>query len=214
MTRPLFEIAKEIALDWKVPTPQAKAYLKGLYYLVGMDDRVADLDAMTTVRMLLLYSKDWRGDTADRVKAELQAMRSAKAPINADLLQLPHLQAVSCSITHCELCDASLGSPAKFVEAYTHWKQRARMCMHCSYFLSPGIDLGDGALYIQLANGNWCCLHGMPTLLVAEPVSVGDAALAPTEVTKPKLRHQLKFLGRRIVRKCASVVRNLIRRPA
>src|SRR2546425_4018621 len=129
MTRPLFEIAKEIALDWKTPSPQAKAYLKGMYYLLGMDDRAADLDAMTTVRMFLLYSKDWRGPTAERLKAELLAMRVARAPTNEDLLKLPQFQPGDVSITHCELCDAPLGTPAKFVEAHTHWKKLARMCM-------------------------------------------------------------------------------------
>src|SRR5438552_2283856 len=87
MARPLFEIAREIAADWQTPTPQAKSYLKGMYYLLGMDDRVADLDAPTTVRMFLLYAKTWTGPTAERIKAELQALRTAAAPKNAELLQ-------------------------------------------------------------------------------------------------------------------------------
>ena len=77
MTRPLFEIAKEIAGDWKTPSPQAKAYLKGLYYLLGMDDHSSPTwMRWRPVRMFLLYSKEWCGPTADRVKAELQDMRA------------------------------------------------------------------------------------------------------------------------------------------
>jgi hypothetical protein len=180
-----------------------------------MDDRVADLDAMTTVRMFLLYSKDWCGPTADRVKAELQDMRRANAPTNNDLLLSPQFQSSDLSITHCELCEAPLGKPAKFVEAHTHWKQRARMCMHCSYFLSPGIDLGDGAIYIALPDGRWCCLHGTPMVLAPQPASIAASTSdAVNALSKPRLRQRLKYLGRRIVRKCVSLVGNWLRRPA
>ena len=59
MARPLFEIARETAADWEKPSPQAKPYLKGMLYLLGVDDHVADLDAMTVLRFFLLYSKEW-----------------------------------------------------------------------------------------------------------------------------------------------------------
>ena len=80
MSRPLFKIAMEIASDWHVPSPQAKAYLKGMYYLLGMDDRSADLDAHTTVRFFLLYAKEWHGPVSERIKKELQDMRSRRSP--------------------------------------------------------------------------------------------------------------------------------------
>jgi hypothetical protein len=183
-----------------------------MYYLLGMDDRVADLDAMTAVRMFLLYSKDWAGAVAERVKAELQSMRLTKAPTNLDLITAHSFDQSELTISHCEMCAGDLGTPAKFVEAYTHWKKLTRMCMHCSYFLSPGIDLGDGAIYMAMADGQWRRLHGRAQLVEAAPPSPAAAPFTDC-LPKPKLRYRLKFLGRRVVRKCVSLVRNWIGRP-
>src|SRR5205823_2269422 len=106
-------------------------YLKGMFYLLGMDDCVADLDAMTAVRMFLLYSRDWKGTVADRVKAELSSMRSSHRPTNAELLAaIPF--AVAEQANTCEMCDIVLGTPAKLVECHTHWGRCARMCAHCN----------------------------------------------------------------------------------
>src|ERR1017187_6681509 len=106
MSRPLFDIAREIASDWKTPSNQSKTYLKGMFYLLGMDDRVADLDASTAVRMFMLYSKEWTGPGADRIKAELAKMRSTNSPKNADLLASMDFARCEMSLTTCEMCDA------------------------------------------------------------------------------------------------------------
>ena len=212
MARPLFEIAREISADWAIPSPQAKAYLKGMYYLVGMDDLAADLNADTTVRMFLLYSKTWAGPVAERVKAELKAMRISHGPTSAELLQSYPITPSQIAIDGCEQCHASLGTPGKFVEGYTHWNKLTRMCMHCNYFLSPGMDVGDGALYFQLPDGTWTKLHGEPK---APP------ATAP-RVAKPRPRQdsahtfgfRLKFFGRKVAKKCASLARRCLRRSA
>lgn len=213
MSRPLFDIAREIAADWASPSHQARTYLKGMYYLLGMDDRVADLDAMTTVRMFLLYSKGWTGPVAERVKAELSAMRSTNLPTNAELLASNRFPVSDLNQMSCDSCDASLGSPAKFVDAFTHWKARKRMCQHCALCLSPGIDLGDGAVYMADASGAWRHLHGEPN--AAPP---GEKLMIPDNpakaVFKPKLRHRLKLFGRKVAKKCVSVVRGLFRRSA
>src|ERR1043166_3684693 len=132
MPRPLFEIAREIAADWKSPSPHAKTYLKGMYYLLGMDDSVADLDAMMAVRMFLLYSREWHGPVAERVKAELTAMRAAHGPTNAEMLAAHSYPAVTLASDHCALCDAALTTPPKMVECHTHWGQCARMCTYCN----------------------------------------------------------------------------------
>jgi len=212
MARPLFEIAKEISADWQRPSPQAKTYLKGMYYLLGMDDYAADLNATTTVRMFLLYSKEWTGPVAERVKAELQAMRSTGTPTNADLLGQIAFPKCDVAITHCELCDVSLGSPAKFVEGYTHWGARARMCMHCNYCNSMGLIEGDGALCITAADGTWLKLHGEPVAPAHPPAQ--DTAPAQRSATSPGIQFRLKHFGRRVVRKCAKIVRQLTRRSA
>lgn len=214
MSRPLFEIAKEIAANWQTPTPQAKPYLKGMYYLLGMDDIVADLDASTTVRLFLLYAKTWTGPIATRIKAELQEMRTQKAPTNEQLFAAHVFPSIDDSIAHCDLCDAALGTPGKFVEAYTHWKEKKRMCMHCNYFLSSGLDSGDGALFLS-HDGKWRHLHGAAKWIEPKQSAATSPIVNGAEpLPRPKLRYRLKFLGKKVVRKCASIVRRLVGRSA
>lgn len=212
MARPLFEIARDIVADWPAPSPQAKTYLKGLHYLLGMDDRVADLDAMTTVRMFLLYSKPWTGPVAERIKAELQAMRSAHAPGNADLLKECVFPASQQAIDGCELCHVSLGQPGKFVDGYTHWNQRARMCLHCNCFLSSGLEFGNGTLFLAAADGSWLKLHGEPKPVpVPAPPSTPRVAPIPPP---PSLRFLVKYYGKKVYKKMAETVRRAVRRSA
>jgi hypothetical protein len=215
MARPLFDIAREISSNWHNPSNQAKTYLKGMYYLLGIDDQVADLDAATTVRMFLLYSKEWSGAVADRVKAELKEMRSSKSPKNADLLQTLRFTAADSPITHCELCSAELAAPAKYVDGYTHWNVRARMCVHCNFFLSPGLDAGDGALYLTVDKQVCVKLHGEPNnQSKASDGSKIAINAPPIKPYKMKLRHQLKLFGRRAVRKVIKVVGQMWKRSA
>lgn len=215
MPRPLFEIAQEVASDWKETSPQAKTYLKGMFYLLGMDDQVADLDATTAVRMFLLYSKGWTGAVAERVKTELAAMRSTRLPKNADLFASIPFPVCDVAIDCCELCEASLGTIPKFVDAHTHWNSRARMCMHCGFFLSPGVDLGDGAVYMLNTSGAWCHLHGVPKALpTCSKVGVRDKSKSVRTLPKPRLRHRIKRFSRRVLKKCASLIPTWLRRSA
>ena len=69
-----------------------------MHYLLGMDDRVADLDASTAVRMFLLYAKEWAGPAAERIKAELAKMRSTNAPKNSDLLTASPFASIALSL--------------------------------------------------------------------------------------------------------------------
>ena len=212
MARPLFEIAKEISADWPAITPQAKSYLKGMFYLLGMDDRVADLDATTTVRMFLLYSKEWTGPVAERVKAELQGMRTKNTPTCAELLREHTFAKADAALTHCELCDIGLGSPAKYVDGYTHWGKRVRMCMHCNYCNSMGLVEGDGALHFTGVDGVCVKLHGEPKAPAAQPV----LERGPATVDKPQhtLGFLLKVLGRKVIRRCGRIVSGLTKRSA
>jgi hypothetical protein len=212
MARPLFEIAREIVADWQNPSPQAKTYLKGLLYLLGMDDRVADLDASTAVRMFLLYAKQWTGPVAERVKAELQGMRSSHGPNNAYFLK-SHTFAVSQEkVAGCDLCDAALGEPGKFVDGYTHWNKRARMCMHCNCFLSSGLEFGNGRLYIAAGDGTWLALHGEP-----KPVEISTAPVRPrvsSAMPKPTLRFRMKYYGKKVYKKLSELYHRVARRSA
>lgn len=212
MSRPLFDIAREIAADWANPSTQAKTYLKGLHYLLGMDDRVADLDATTAVRMFLLYSKEWTGPVAERVKAELTGMRKTNAPSNTDLLQADRFPVSDLTLSHCESCDAPLAG--KLIDAYTHWKERKRMCQHCALCLSHGVEIGDGAVLIADEQGRWRHLHGTPN---ASPPGLKE--LIPSEKSKkikiePTFNQRMRFFSRRVIRKCVKVVSGLFRRSA
>jgi hypothetical protein len=216
MPRPLFEIAREVSADWKNPSPQAKTYLKGMYYLLGMDDLVADLNAATAVRMFLLYSKEWLGPVAERIKAELQIMRRTHLPKNADLFSTEQFAACDLSIECCDLCEATLGIPPKFIKAYTHWNACKRMCMHCALFLSAGVDVGDGAVFMANTEGAWLHLHGEPKMVDSNNLAAprDHSKVSPRDALKPKFRHRLRLFGRKVAKKCASLVRGWFRRSA
>jgi hypothetical protein len=179
-----------------------------------MDDVVADLDASTTVRMLLLYSKEWTGPIADRVKAELVAMRKSMRPTNAELLASSAFAANPIAIDGCELCDAPLGQPPKFVEAYTHWNARARMCMHCSFFLSPGFDLGDGALFICDDQNAWRHVHGEAKVPAVQTQTKPTTKRKTMNVYQAPLHFRVRRFGRKVIKKCASVVQGWFRKSA
>ena len=74
MTRPIYEIAREIKRDWKQIYFGAKPYLQAMQEL----DKVTDLYYADTAKSVVAYflsnASTWRGETARRVKAELKAM--------------------------------------------------------------------------------------------------------------------------------------------
>jgi hypothetical protein len=216
MPRPLFEIAREISIDWTNPSPSAKTYLKGMYYLLGMDDHVADLDSATTIRMFLLYSKQWTGQNAERIKVELQNMRTTRRPTNADLLAAHQFAVTDVSISCCELCGTSFGAPPKHVQAYTHWNECARMCMHCAFFLSRGIDSGDGAVFMATGDEVWCHLHGQAN--AATPYNEAVRSEKPKTrkrlLVKPKLRYRFKRYGHKVIKKCSAILARWFRLSA
>src|SRR5438045_9733752 len=85
-TRPLYAIAQEIAATWQMPSPHAKAYLKAMHYLVGIDDAFSAGNARRIVRCFLLYSKEWLGADADRIKEELREI--SQQPEDAPALKV------------------------------------------------------------------------------------------------------------------------------
>lgn len=74
MTRPIYEIAREIRNDWKRPYFGAEPYLDAMFALDTIDDTFFDDGARSVVLYFLANASTWRGDTARRVKAELKAM--------------------------------------------------------------------------------------------------------------------------------------------
>ena len=74
MTRPIYEIAREIRNDWKRPYFGAEPYLDAMFALDTIDDTFFDDSAQSVVLYFLANAQTWRGETARRVKAELKAM--------------------------------------------------------------------------------------------------------------------------------------------
>jgi hypothetical protein len=77
-TRSLSVIAAEIQADWKNPYFGCVPYLQAMYAL----DRMSDMYGVESAKSIVLYfltnATTWRGDTARRVKAELNAMLKAR----------------------------------------------------------------------------------------------------------------------------------------
>jgi hypothetical protein len=74
MSRPLSLIAVEICRNWQSPFYGAVPYLRAMRYLSSIDDMYGADSARSVVAYFLSNAKTWRGDTARRVKAELNKM--------------------------------------------------------------------------------------------------------------------------------------------
>lgn len=73
--RELFEIASEIKADWGAKVYfGAKPYLDAMSCLRTVDDTYGEDSAKMIVAYFLSNASTWRGETAKRVKKELNAM--------------------------------------------------------------------------------------------------------------------------------------------
>jgi hypothetical protein len=72
--RPLYQIAGEIAMNWPKPYFGAVPYLEAMYSLNSLSDNYYDDSAKSIVRYFLSNAMTWKGETARRIKAELNLM--------------------------------------------------------------------------------------------------------------------------------------------
>ena len=72
--RTIREIAKEIRSDWKKVYFGAVPYLEAMETLDSMDDNYYFDSADSIVRYFLANAGTWRGETARRIKKELNLM--------------------------------------------------------------------------------------------------------------------------------------------
>jgi len=72
--RPLHEIAREISQDWKNLSPYAKPYVEAMSTLDKITDNYMVDSAKEIVLRFLSNAGTWRGETAKRVKLELNKM--------------------------------------------------------------------------------------------------------------------------------------------
>lgn len=77
MIRNIDVIAREVLADWKKPSPYALPYIKAMLALQSIDDTYLFEDGRSVVLYFLSNAGSWRGATARRVKAELNAALKA-----------------------------------------------------------------------------------------------------------------------------------------
>ena len=74
MSRPIYEIAREIRKTWSPVNYTAKPYLEAMASL----DRITDDYGYDSGKSVVLYflsnASGWRGEDARRIKAELKAL--------------------------------------------------------------------------------------------------------------------------------------------
>jgi len=77
--RPIYEIAREIAQDWKRVYFGAVPYLQAMRELTSISDMYGADDARSVVLYFLSNATTWRGDVARRIKKELNDMLKGKS---------------------------------------------------------------------------------------------------------------------------------------
>ena len=78
MTRPLYEIARDIQRNWKNVNYAAKPYLEALHTLDNIKDNFYYDTGYSIVSYFLANASSWRGDDARRIKAELKEILRRK----------------------------------------------------------------------------------------------------------------------------------------
>ena len=71
--RNLYTIAAEIKNDWKNVNYAAKPYLEAMTEITSIHDKYYEDTAAAVVMYFLANAGGWRGETAKRIKAELNA---------------------------------------------------------------------------------------------------------------------------------------------
>lgn len=72
--RPLWKIAQEVRKDWSNVDFGAEPYLAAMSQLSSIDDKYLLDDGRSIVAYFLSNARTWRGETARRIKKELNAM--------------------------------------------------------------------------------------------------------------------------------------------
>jgi hypothetical protein len=74
VTRPIYEIARDIRTDWKPVNYGAKPYLDAMRDLDKITDNYESDTGKSVVAYFLSNATSWRGETARRIKTELKGM--------------------------------------------------------------------------------------------------------------------------------------------
>jgi hypothetical protein len=74
ITRPIYEIARDIRTNWPKVNYAAAPYLAAMRDLNAISDKYIYDTGASVVRYFLANASTWRGPEAKRIKAELKAM--------------------------------------------------------------------------------------------------------------------------------------------
>jgi hypothetical protein len=74
VSRPLYEIAREIRKDWSPVNFAAKPYLDAMRELSSINDDYYADSGRSVVLYFLSNAASWRGENARRIKAELKSL--------------------------------------------------------------------------------------------------------------------------------------------
>jgi hypothetical protein len=74
MSRPIYEIAREIRRDWHNVNYAAKPYLAAMSSLADCYDDYGAESARSVILYFLGNATSWRGETAKRIKMELRLL--------------------------------------------------------------------------------------------------------------------------------------------
>lgn len=70
--RAIFQIAREIAEDWKKPSPYAVPYIQAMKDIHSLNDDYYCDSGRSVVLYFLSNAGTWRGEVAKRIKKELK----------------------------------------------------------------------------------------------------------------------------------------------
>lgn len=76
--RPIYVIAEEVSKDWKNVNYAAAPYLSAMSSLQTMTDSYGMDSASSIIAYFLSNASSWKGETAKKIKAELNAMLKGK----------------------------------------------------------------------------------------------------------------------------------------
>lgn len=74
MSRSIYEIAREISANWKNINFTARPYLKAMFEIKTLKDTYILDSGKEIVLYFLVNAQTWRGETARRIKEELNLM--------------------------------------------------------------------------------------------------------------------------------------------
>ena len=83
--RPIYLIAKEIRADWKNVYFGAEPYLEAMASMESVDTCYGLDTGRSVVNYFLANAVGWRGETARRIKAELNIFKQGSNPSNCKL---------------------------------------------------------------------------------------------------------------------------------